>query len=91
MTPCERLIVHPAVPPEVEEKLELWRRDLDPVALLHRIREQQATLAALTSRDNNREGPGTEILEQFMKQLGELWRQGELRATHRTSPKKPHW
>jgi hypothetical protein len=91
MTPCERLMAHPAVPPEVKEKLELQRRALDPVALLYRIRERQEALAALTSRENNRLGPGHESLEQFMKQLGELWRQGEVRATHRTSPKKAHW
>jgi hypothetical protein len=91
MTPCERLIAHPAVAPEVKEKLELWRKELDPVALLHRIREQQAALAALSSRHPNKVGLGTESLEQFMKQLGELWRQGEVRATHRTSLKKVHW
>jgi len=59
--------------------------------LLHRIREQQAALAALASRENSMTGPAGEGLEQFMKQLGELWRQGEVRATHRTSPKKAHW
>jgi len=26
-----------------------------------------------------------------MQQLGELWRQGEVRATHRTFPKTPHY
>jgi len=90
-TPCERLLSHPAVPDEVKEKLELQRRSLDPLALLHRIREQQAALAALASRENSMTGPAGEGLEQFMKQLGELWRQGEVRATHRTSPKKAHW
>lgn len=91
MTPCDRLLAHPSVPPEVKEKLKLERRTLDPVALLHRIREQQAALAALASRENNAAGPAGECLEQFMKQLGELWRQGEVRATHRSSPKKAHW
>ena len=91
MTPCERLLAHPAGPDEAKEKLEQQRRSLDPVALLHRIREQQAALAALASRENNKEGPGGEDLHHFMKQLGELWRQGEVRATHRTSPRKAHW
>jgi hypothetical protein len=90
-TPCERLLSHPAVPDEVKEKLELQQRAIDPLALLHSIREQQAALAALASRENNMTGPAGESLEQFMKQLGELWRQGEVRATHRTSPKKAHW
>ena len=90
-TPCERLLSHPAVPDEVKEKLELQRRTLDPLALLQRIREQQAALAALASRENSMTGPAGDSLEQFMKQLGELWRQGEVRATHRASPKKVHW
>jgi hypothetical protein len=75
----------------VKEKLEQQRRAFDPVALLHRIWERQEALAALSSRENNKLGPGQESLEQFVKQLGELWRQGEVRATHRTSPKKAHW
>lgn len=91
MTPCERLLAHPAVSAEVKEQLELQRRALDPVALLHRTREQQEALAALSFREDGRVSPGRESLEQFMKQLRELWRQGEIRATHRTSPKKAHW
>lgn len=63
----------------------------DPVALLHRIRQQQEVLAALACRDTSASGPGRESLEQFMQQLGELWRQGEVRATHRTFPKTPHY
>ena len=90
-TPCERLLSHPAVPDEVKEKLELQQRALDPLALLHSIQEQQAALAALASRENNMTGPSGESLGHFMKQLGELWRQGEVRAAHRTSPKKAHW
>lgn len=91
ITPCERLLGHPAVPGDVKENLKLQTQSTDPLDLLHRIREQQAALAALTRRDTSSAGPGRESLGQFMKQLGELWRQGEVRATHRTSPKKAHW
>jgi len=91
ITPCERLLNHPAVPGDVKENLKLQTKSIDPLDLLHRIREQQAVLAALACRDTSAAGPGRESLEQFMKQLRELWRQGEVRATHRTSPKKAHY
>ena len=90
-TPCERLLSHPAMPSDVKEKLEWQGKSIDPVDLLHRIRQQQAVLAALACRDTSTAGPSRESLGQFMKQLGELWRQGEVRATHRTSPKKAHY
>lgn len=48
-------------------------------------------LAALACRDTSAAGPGRESLEQFMRQLGELWRQGDVRATHRTSPEKAYY
>jgi hypothetical protein len=91
ITPCERLLGHPAVPGDVKKNLKLQSEAIDPLDLLHRIREQQAALAALARCDTSAPGPGRESLEQFIKQLGELWRQGEVRATHRTSPKKAHW
>jgi len=91
MTPCERLLNHPAVPIDVKKKLELKSRSLDPMGLLHRIRDQQAALAALARRENNISGPGRESLEQFMKQLGEMWRHGEVRPTHRTSPEQARY
>ncbi|MFZ2054609.1 MAG: transposase family protein [Candidatus Aminicenantales bacterium] len=91
MTPCDRLLSHPAVPSDIKKSLELQGKSVDPLDLLHRIRQQQAGLAVLACRDTSAAGPGRESLEQFMRQLGELWRQGEVRATHRTSPKKAHY
>jgi hypothetical protein len=38
-TPCDRLLRHPAVDDQTKENLRLQRKQLDPVALLHRIRE----------------------------------------------------
>ncbi|MCG7852392.1 MAG: ISNCY family transposase, partial [Methanosarcinaceae archaeon] len=91
MTPCQRLLNHPAVPADVKKKLELRSRSLDPVSLLHRIRDQQAALAALARRENNITGPGRENLEQFMKQLGKMWQHGEVRPTHQASAKQVHY
>jgi hypothetical protein len=64
------------------------RGRLDPLGLLHRIREGQAALAALGSGDL-RSGPERESLEQFLAKLPELWREGEARPTHRKAESQP--
>lgn len=53
-TPCERLLRHPSINEETKEKLRSSREQLDPIKLLHWIREGQTALAALGSN----EGPG---------------------------------
>ena len=82
-TPCERLLRHPATSEELGESLRLQRQQLDPLALLHRIREAQAALAALSSEGDAANELGRRSLEQFLSQLPRLWRSGEVRATHR--------
>ncbi len=45
-TPCDRLMQHDAVSVEMKAALSQYRVKLDPVALLHAIREAQSALAA---------------------------------------------
>ena len=92
-TPCERLLGHESIDERTKEKLLSVRRQLDPVALLHGIREGQAALAALASPETaTPEGPGRKTLDQFLAQLPKLWREGEARPTHRHCPvKSRHW
>jgi hypothetical protein len=91
-TPCDRLLKHQAVDEQIKEKLRLQREQLDPVKLLYRIRQGQSALAALTSTDPVTQGPGRESLEQFLSQLPRLWKDGEVRPTHRSKSSKPrHW
>jgi len=52
-TPCDRLLEHPAVNEEIKNELLQQKRKLDPVELLHRIREGQTALAALVSKAEN--------------------------------------
>jgi hypothetical protein len=87
-TPCERLLEHVAVAAAVKEKLRAERSLLDPLELLHRIREGQAALAALGSGELS-SGPGRESLEHFLAKLPELWRAGEARPTHRKNAAQP--
>jgi hypothetical protein len=89
-TPCERLLRHPAVDSEIKTLLRSQRAQLDPVRLLHSIREGQAALAALASTDGSGQGPGRKSLDQFLAQLPELWREGEVRPTHRIGSRKTH-
>ena len=86
-TPCERLMAHGSVSDAAKEALRAELAPLDPAELLHQIREGQAALAALSSGDLSH-GPDRESLEEFLSKLPELWREGEVRPTHRqrTSP-----
>jgi hypothetical protein len=48
-TPCERLLGHASVAVAVKEKLGAEQGPVDPLELLHCIRDAQAALAALSS------------------------------------------
>ena len=91
-TPCERLLRHPSISDEIKAMLRSQRGQLDPVRLLHNIRDSQAALASLASTEGLEQGPGRQSLEQFLARLPRLWQDGEVRPTHRTTPTKPrHW
>lgn len=47
--PCDRLLEHAQVPETVKFTLRTQRSKLDPIELLHRIREAQSALASLVS------------------------------------------
>jgi len=90
-TPCDRLLAHPAVSPQLKESLRTQRAPLDPVGLLHRIRRGQSALAAL-SKGEPGDAPVQDDLREFLSQLPEMWRSGEVRPTHRKGPSKArHW
>jgi hypothetical protein len=90
-TPCDRLLRNPIIDQTVKEKLLLERKELDPIELLHRIRESQSALAALASNRLPSDGLFQSGIDQFMSQLPQLWQNGEVRATHRKRPDKPHY
>lgn len=87
-TPCDRLLDHAAVSAEAKEALRTELASLDPSEILHQIREGQAALAALSSGDPGH-GPERESLEAFLAKLPELWREGEVRPTHRSEAPTP--
>ncbi|MGH9461205.1 MAG: integrase catalytic domain-containing protein [Vicinamibacteria bacterium] len=89
-TPCDRLLAHPSVNKEVKEALQEKRLRLDPVELLHRIREAQLALADVASQQLAA-GSRHESFEQFLSQLPRLWRRGEVRPTHSKRVAKPRY
>ena len=90
-TPRDRLIQHDATRDEVKDALKEYRARLDPVLLLHTIREAQSALVAATAPEV-RETPTGESLSRFLAKLPRLWRQGEVRPTHAAKVRGPrHW
>jgi hypothetical protein len=90
-TPCDRLLAHEQVAETIKMALRKQRDELDPVELLHRIRQGQSALAALSTGEPG-DGPGRKSLDQFLATLPQLWRSGEARPTHRTeAPKARNW
>ena len=89
-TPAERLKEHDSVAEEIRERLQAQNQQLDPLDLLHRIRDRQQALAALS--DPERTSPGKDSLEEFLAGLADLWKEGDPRPTHRsTEPVERNW
>lgn len=87
-TPCNRLLNHPDIKASIKESLQLQRIQLDPVRLLHEIRNSQSALVALASSGDSAAGPGRTSLEQFLAQLPQLWQYGDARPTHQKRTQK---
>ena len=87
-TPCDRVIQHGAVSAEEKAILAKRRATLDPMALLHTIREAQSDLAALVSPEL-RPTPRGESLERFLARLPHRWRQEQEQADRKPRVKPP--
>jgi hypothetical protein len=83
-TPCERLLERKDVSDECKEQLRQTLAALDPVRLLREIREAQRVLAQLEVGVANAEtAPSPPGLSGFVASLSTVWRDGEVRPTHR--------
>ena len=70
-TRCERLLEHPLVEESTKEALRKQLIELDPVTLLHGIRQGQSALAALSQGDPGN-GPERQSLNEFLAKLPEM-------------------
>lgn len=92
-TPCERALESEHVASDIKKYLTSRRRELDPVRLLHGIRELQQSLSVLATTPGIERKPtmASQELDAFLAALPQLWRDGEVRPTHRSRSPKPHW
>jgi hypothetical protein len=81
-TPSDCLQAHNSVSANAKSRLRTEFAKLDPLELLHQIREGQLALATLCAGDLSR-SPEQESLEEFLAKLPKQWRRGEVRPTHR--------
>ena len=89
-TPCERLLEREDVSDECKEQLRQTLAALDPVRLLSEIREAQRELAQLEVGVVNAEmAQSTQQLSGFVASLSTVWRDGEVRPTHRKKTNGP--
>lgn len=90
-SPCERLLEREDVSESAKVTLRAKSVELDPVELLRQIRNGQTALAALNGGEVG--DPGSrKSLNEFLSEFPDLWKQGEVRATHRKSISKDrHW
>ena len=72
VTPCDRLLWRDDVSEELKTMLRGSRAELDPVSLLHTIREAQSALATINATDSANV-PQSDSLERFLSSLPELW------------------
>ena len=89
-TPCERLLERKDVSDEYKAELRQTLAALDPVRLLSKIREAQRELAQLEVGVANVErAQSTPELSGFVASLSTVWRDGEVRPTHRKRSNGP--
>ena len=92
-TPYERLLESPAIDSERKRKLKKQFELLDPVLLLHEIRQAQKKIVQHgTASLGKKEATSSDSdLKHFLNELASLWHKGEARPTHRKTPKQQRW
>ena len=88
-TPCDRVMRHEGVSADAKARLSERRIALDPVNLLHTIREAQSALSAI-AHPEVRPTPQGESLEQFLAGLSNRWRQDESASSQSEKVRAPH-
>ena len=91
MTPCDRLLASGWLGEASAAKLREQQLSLDPVALLYEIRQAQETLASFVATGTVSTVRNEEGLTPFLQGLTAAWKDGEVRPTHRSKARKPHW
>jgi hypothetical protein len=90
-TPYLRLMESSAIEDAAKDRLREIYSALDPVALLADIRLTQRVLHEMPSGNAKAEStrPASPDLKGFLEGLATAWKSGEVRPTHRKTPKPP--
>jgi hypothetical protein len=86
-TPYARLLVSAAMTDEMKDRMRAVAIQLDPLRLLEEIRSVQHHLAALAAGQTTHLPRGEGNLDAFLAGLATAWQHGEVRATHRRTPR----
>ena len=86
-TPYARLLVNAAVTDGMKDRLRAVAIQLDPLRLLEEIRSVQHHLAALAAGETTHLARAEGNLDAFLTGLATAWQHGEVRATHRRTPR----
>lgn len=87
-TPYAKLLACAAVTDEMKDRLRAVAVQLDPLRLLEEIRSVQHHLAALAAGQPTHLQPRSDGgLDGFLAGLATAWQHGEVRATHRLTPR----
>ena len=86
-TPYARLLVSAAVTDGMKDRLRAVAVQLDPLRLLEEIRSVQHHLAALAAGQTTHVPRAEGNLDAFLVGLATAWQHGEVRATHRRTPR----
>jgi hypothetical protein len=93
LTPLERVLRSPSIPEATKRSLRARFRKLDPLDLLHRIREAQQRVAQSSASGgppaSTKTAPEVPLLD-FLSSLGTAWQAGEIRPTHHRKAHVPH-
>ena len=87
-TPCDRVMRHEGVSAQAKVSLSERRAALDPVNLLHSIREAQSALSAIVHPEV-RPTPQGESLKRFLAGLSDRWRQDEAASSQPEKVRAP--
>jgi hypothetical protein len=92
-TPCDRLLASGCLTKASAAELRRQQLSLDPVALLHEIRQAQEALANFVATGSSPASPAKneEDLTAFLRGLSTAWKDKETRPTHRSKTTKPRW
>ena len=89
-TPCQRLLADPRTPELERSKLKALEERLDPVSLLHDIREHQRRLVEIADKTKTEDTQSASV-EEFLAALKTAWREGTPRPTEQRPPPKVRW